>query len=100
MLAENHFVECVMSKTPNRSSIRGGFTLVELLVVIGIIAILVAFLMPALTKARESALRAACGTQMRQYGIALQIYLNDYKGWLPSGSRAQGDLGSDYVNWQ
>ena len=40
---------------------RKGFTLVELLVVIGIIAILIAILLPALTKARESARRAACG---------------------------------------
>jgi prepilin-type N-terminal cleavage/methylation domain-containing protein len=77
-----------------------GFTLVELLVVVGIIALLVSFLLPALSKAREAANRAACGTQLRQYAIALQMYINDNKGWLPSGSRAQGDLGSDYVNWQ
>ncbi len=57
-----------------------GFTLIELLVVIAIIAILAAMLLPALRQAREQARRAKCMSNLRQVGICLQMYRDDYGG--------------------
>src|SRR4051812_32240613 len=67
-----------------RAGMRGGFTLVELLVVIGIIALLVAMLLPALRKARQSAITASCLSNLRQIGMAFHMYANENHGWLPS----------------
>ncbi len=54
-----------------------GFTLIELLVVISIIALLVSILMPALTRAKQQAQFAVCKANLRQYGIAMNLYLQD-----------------------
>src|SRR5687768_7384126 len=59
-----------------------GFSLVELLVVIGIIAILTALLMPALVKAREQAKSVQCQSNLRQVGVMLTIYANQWNGWV------------------
>jgi prepilin-type N-terminal cleavage/methylation domain-containing protein len=61
------------------------FTLVELLVVIGIIAVLISVLLPALNRARQSANVIDCQARLRQMGQALQIYSTTYKGLLPWG---------------
>lgn len=62
---------------------KNAFTLVELLVVIGIIALLIAILLPALNRAREQAKMAACLSNQRQIALAMIMYANDNKGALP-----------------
>lgn len=62
---------------------RDCFTLIELLIVIGVIAILAGLLMPALNKARGQANKIACRSNLRQIGLAIQNYTDDFKGVFP-----------------
>lgn len=77
---------------------RKAFTLVELLVVVGIIAILIAILIPTLGKAREQAKRVKCLSNLRQLGMAFTLYVNDYKTF-PSPT-ADGQRAEDWVWWE
>lgn len=67
----------------NRITWYHGFTLVELLVVIGTLALLAAILLPSLRSARESGRRAVCGSNLHQLAVALTAYTNEYNDWLP-----------------
>ena len=69
------------------------FTLVELLVVIGIIAIITAMLMPALQKAREQSVRTECAVNLRQWGQALAAYGAQCKGYFPN------NMGGRDLSW-
>ncbi len=87
---------------PVRSCRRsGGFTLVELLVVIGIIALLISILLPALSKARESANRIKCGANLHSLGQAMVMYTNANKGFFPMDARNGGaERPEDFLWWQ
>ncbi|HEX8913591.1 MAG TPA: type II secretion system protein [Humisphaera sp.] len=83
---------------------RRGFTLVELLVVIGIIALLMSILLPTLGRVKEQANAIKCGSNLRQVGLAFVMYANDNGGKLPprNASRSDGPTGktSDWIFWQ
>jgi len=70
----------------SRRTSKSGFTLIELLVVIAIIAILAAILFPVFAAAREKARQTSCASNMKQLGLAVLQYCNDYDGFAPCGT--------------
>lgn len=75
---------------------RAGFTLIELLVVIAVIAVLAAILFPVFAQAREKARQASCATNMRQMGLAVVMYLQDYDERFPLAATATA---TGFLNW-
>lgn len=76
------------------------FSLIELLVVIGIISLLASLLLPALGKARETGRRIACSSNMRQIYQGCLFYADDYNGWMPPTDYGAQHIGyiNDYFN--
>jgi prepilin-type N-terminal cleavage/methylation domain-containing protein/prepilin-type processing-associated H-X9-DG protein len=92
-----------MSISKDRSSQKSGFTLVELLVVIGIIALLISILLPALSKARKAATTTKCLSNLRQLVQAEIMYAGENNGFVPyagTGDAPGTPKGGDYLaNW-
>ena len=82
----------LIPRTASRA--RRAFTLVELLVVIGIIAVLIAILLPAINSARKSAWSAQCASNLRQIGMSMRLYLEAHKQRFPPG-HPNGGLWTD-----
>jgi prepilin-type processing-associated H-X9-DG protein len=74
-----------------------GFTVIELLVVIGIIAVLLGVLLPTIARARQTAAQAACASNLRQWAIAVNAYAEQNNYWLPR--RGQGKMPTEQLNW-
>jgi prepilin-type N-terminal cleavage/methylation domain-containing protein len=87
------FTSCVSSCSNQRLQTRsnfwkGGFTLIESLVVIAIIAILASLVLPTLAKAKASSKRAACVSNCRQWALALSMYEDEQRGYPPSSGHS------------
>jgi len=94
-----HFENQALSGPRRRNKFCRAFTLIELLVVIAIIAILAALLLPALSQARQKAQRTACLSNLKQIGVAMDIYLNDHEDRFPDRRDLKSSLPGGYRPW-
>ena len=85
--------------SPGQKTFHRAFTLVELLVVIGIIAVLIGILLPVLSGARRTARDTQCASNMRQLCTALIMYANEFKGRFPPNLNAVPSISGPTYNW-
>ena len=85
---------------PEISTNANGFTLIELLVVVAIIALLAAILFPVFAKARETARRASCQSNMKQLGLGILQYVQDYDDTMPSPQLAGTSVATPLYSWR
>jgi prepilin-type N-terminal cleavage/methylation domain-containing protein len=90
-MIDMYFVKSNICKSHSFFRSRLGFTLIELLVCIAIIAVLVALLMPTLKRIREQGYLTKCMSNLRQIGIATNIYAADYEGMAPHDDESEGN---------
>jgi prepilin-type N-terminal cleavage/methylation domain-containing protein/prepilin-type processing-associated H-X9-DG protein len=96
-----------MNKSSSVAKIKAGFTLIELLVVIAIIAILASILFPVFGRARENARRSSCQSNLKQIGLGMMQYTQDYDEYFPlsvisltpSGSQTNPPVGGVPIGW-
>jgi prepilin-type N-terminal cleavage/methylation domain-containing protein/prepilin-type processing-associated H-X9-DG protein len=88
---EVHMILNPVATTGQRHRAPAGFSLIELLVVVGMIALLLAILLPSLSGAREQARAAVCGSSLKQISMAANAYGQEHHGWLVGSPNTSGN---------
>ncbi len=83
---------------PSRSFPRRAFTILELLIVLGIVAVLAAIIFPVFARARQNARRASCQTHLKQIGLGMMQYARDYDEKMPLSLTVQGETWVDILH--
>jgi general secretion pathway protein G len=89
----------VLARASCAKRVRGicAFTLIELLVVIAILAVLASLLLPVLSSARSKARQSKCRSNLRQVGLAIQMYADDSEGWMPMTTHETADTNQSWI---